>query len=485
MRNFLKEEANTTYTENGAMTYRTTYSNCLDLFATVGALRRAPDKEITGRFMRAYAESPLLAMKLAFFARDIRGGLGERRIFRIILHWLAENHAGSVNRNIRYIPEYGRFDDLFALLNTPCEKTVLVYIKNCLQADLAAMERGAEVSLLGKWLPSVNASNAGTVKNAKRIARSLGMTDAMYRKTLARLRKYIRIIENHLRCRDYTFDYAKQPSKAMYKYRKAFLRNDGERYGAFLEKVFSGEAKLHTGTVTPYEIVAPFFTGTVSETERYSIDVTWKAQADFTDCENALVVIDGSGSMYCGANPLPAAVALSLGIYFAERNTGGFRNHFITFSENPRLVEIKGGDILAKLRYCHDFNEVANTNVQKVFELVLNAAVKHNIPQSDLPSTLYFISDMEFDCCTADAELSNFQYAKQLFSSHNYTLPKVVFWNVASYRHQQPVTQNEQGVALVSGCTPRIFSLLTSGALSPYAYMMEILGSERYAKIAV
>jgi hypothetical protein len=269
----------------------------------------------------------------------------------------------------------------------------------------------------------------------------------------------------------------------MYKYRKAFLRNDGERYGAFMEKVSSGEAKLHTGTLTPYEIIAPFFRENIPEDQRRSIDVTWNAQEDFTNDGNALVVVDGSGSMYGGGDPLPAAVALSLGIYFAERNTGAFRNYFITFSEKPQLVEIKGSDILDKVRYCHSFNEIADTSIQKVYELILSAAVKNRVPQSELPSTLYFISDMEFDCCTADAGLTNFKYAKQLFAQHGYALPEIVFWNVASRNRQQPVTQNEQGVALVSGCTPRVFSMLASGTLSPYAYMMEVLGSERYMKI--
>ena len=482
--NLLKKEANVTYTENSAVTYATTYSDCLDLFATVGALRREPDGEIVSRFMRAYSENSDIAMKLVFFARDVRGGLGERRVFRAVIRWLAENHPVSVRKNIAFVPKYGRFDDILSLLNTVCEPEALSYIKDQLDADMKSLEGDGSVSLLAKWLPSVNASNAETVKQAKRVARFLGMKDEEYRKTLARLRARIRIIENNLRERDYTFDYAKQPSKAMYKYRRAFLRNDSERYGAFMDRVSAGEAALHTGALTPYDIAAPFFRGNVSEEEARAIDVTWNAQEDYTNGENALVVIDGSGSMYGGASPLPASVALSLGIYFAERNTGAFRNHFITFSHNPRLVEIKGGDILEKLRYCHDFNEIANTNIQKVFELLLGTAVKNNLPLSDLPSTLYFISDMEFDYCTEDAGLTNFEYARKLFEKHGYILPRVVFWNVASRNRQQPVTQNEQGVALVSGCTPRVFSMLTSGTLSPYAYMMEVLGAERYAQIA-
>lgn len=485
MLNELKKEANKTLTENGAVTYRTTQSDCLDLFAAIGALRRESEREIIERFARAYAEDPGLAMKILFYARDVRGGLGERRVFRTCLRWLAEYAPESVRRNIVRIAEYGRWDDLFVLEGTLCESFMMCLIRRQLHADLAALEANGNVSLLGKWMPSVNASCAETVRRAKCFASRMGMTEPEYRRALVKLRERIRIIENNLREKDYTFDYAVQPSKALFKYRAAFNRNDAERYQAYLGRVSRGEEKMHTGTLAPYEIIAPIFNNrNLSDAERTSLNVTWNAQEDFAGNENALAVIDGSGSMYGGTEPWPAAVALSLGIYFAEHNKGEFHNHFITFSENPKLVEIKGSDIDEKVRYCASYNEVANTNIQKVFELILSAAVKNNVPQEEMPSALYIISDMEFDWCTRDASLTNFEYAKQLFEQYGYQLPRVVFWNVAARNRQQPVTQNEQGVALVSGCTPRIFDMLRSGILNPYAFMMQVLNSERYRNIA-
>ena len=483
MLNYLKQEANKTVTENGAATHITTESDCLDLFATIGALRRESDSEIVTRFIRAYSENKDIAMKLLFFARDIRGGLGERRVFKVILNWLANNEPKTVRKNLEHVAEYGRFDDLLCLMGTACEKDMLNVLKAQFESDNNALANGGEVSLLAKWLPSVNASSSETVLYAKKIAKHFGLNDASYRKALVALRAHIRIIENNLREKDYSFDYAKQPSKAMYKYRKAFIRNDGERYSQFLDKVTTGEAKLHASTLMPYEIITPFFRRNVSDEERKAINTTWISQEDFGDTENALAVIDGSGSMYGGTDPMPATVALSLGIYFAERNKGAFKNHFITFSENPQLVEIKGEDILDKVRYCHGFNEVANTNIQKVFELILDAAKKNSVPQNELPKKLYIISDMEFDYCAEDASLTNFEYAKKLFAEAGYALPEIVFWNVASRNRQQPVTRNEQGVALVSGCTPRLFSMVASGTMNPYAFMLEVVESERYAKI--
>lgn len=485
MLNKLKRESNVTLTENGAATYRSTSDHCLDLFATIGAIRRESDEEIVDRFIKAFAENRDFAMKILFFGRDVRGGLGERRVFRVIVNWLADHEPESLRKNITLIPEYGRFDDLIALMGTACEKEVLKMIKSQLKKDV---ESDTEVSLMAKWLPSVNASNPETVRMGKRIARYLGMTDAQYRKMLADLRKKIKVIENNLREKDYTFDYSKQPSKAMFKYRKAFMRNDKERYEQFLEQVQKGSVSMHTGTLMPYDVIAPCFEGWSAEkrldnSERKSMDVTWNSLENFGNEENALVVIDGSGSMYCGETPMPMAVALSLGIYFAERNTGTFHNHFITFSENPQLIEIKGRDIVEKVRYCAGYNEVANTNLQAVFELLLNTAVKYTVPQEEMPQKLYIVSDMEFDGCILNAGRTNFEYAKKLFEEQGYRLPEIVFWNVASRNKQQPVTKNEAGVALVSGCTPRLFTMVARGVVSPYTAMLEVIGSERYSLI--
>ncbi len=494
MLEYMREEMNMTLTENGAATYASTGSDCLDLFASIGAIRREAEEEIVGRFVRAYTENADIAMKILFFARDIRGGLGERRVFRIIFNWIAVNEPASVQKNIAYVAEYGRYDDLLALMGTPCEKEMLAFLKQRFEADMLALEKEQAVSLLAKWLPSVNASNKQTVKYAKRIAKAFGLTDAEYRKRVAALRAKIRIIENNLREKDYTFDYAKQPSRAMYKYKKAFLRNDLDRYKAFINKVTGGEEVLHADNVAPYELVEPYlrsgwgsngksFMKAVSAEEKQILNATWASMPDFGGNENAIAVIDTSGSMYSYDKPMPASVALSLGLYFAEHNKGAFKGHFIEFSEHPQLIEIKGKTFADKLRYVASFCEIANTNLEAVFDSVLKAAVENNVPQEELPAKLIIISDMEFDACVNNASAVNFKNAEKKYAECGYKLPQIVFWNVASRNRQQPVKQNEQGVDLISGATPRIFSMVAGGQLSPYQFMMEVLEGERYAKI--
>ena len=478
----LKYEANRTRTENGAVTLRSSGSFNVDLFASIGALRNSKEEEIIRRFLQAWTENRDIAIRILFYARDIRGGLGERRVFRVILEALAVMEPESVRKNIPLIGEYGRYDDLLILLGTPCEAEALAFIQKTLSDDLAKMESGEPVSLLAKWLPSVNASSENTRAQALIIAKALGMNSAQYRKTLSTLRARIKILENDLREKDYSFDYAKQPSRAMFKYRQAFLRNDRERYKAYLKEVQEGGKTLHTAALMPYELVRAALKRP-DKAERGSLDVTWNALEDYTDGRNALAVIDGSGSMYSISNPQPADIALSLGIYFAERNKGMFHDHFITFSKSPRLVKIMGADFTERVLYCKSFNEISNTDLQAVFRLILKTAVDYKMTQADMPELLYIISDMEFDRCVAGADLTNFEAAKQLYEAHGYRLPQIVFWNVQSRQQQVPVQMNDRGVALVSGTSPQIFKMAMSNEIDPYHFMMKVIGSERYAAI--
>lgn len=255
----MKQESNYTRTENGALTYASTMDNCLDLFSTIGAMRHIDEQTIIQRFQRAYSENRELAMKCLFFARDVRGGLGERRVFRTIMVWLAYYRPESVLANLELVAEYGRYDDLLELLATPCKKSVLEVIAKQLSKDMACLDSSDidNISLLGKWLPSINASNKETIQRAMIISKYLKINKADYRKLLSRLRAALKIIENNLREKDYSFDYSKQPSKAMLKYRQAFMNHDAVRYQEFLQAVCEGREMLHTGTLTPYDVIEP------------------------------------------------------------------------------------------------------------------------------------------------------------------------------------------------------------------------------------
>ena len=485
MLKFLESESDRTYTENGALTNRTSGSFCLDLFFKAGAMRNASDRDIANAVTRAFAENPVKTLKIVFFARDVRGGLGERRFFSIAVKTLAAIAHEAVSRNARYFAEYGRFDDLLALIGTQCEDAAFAVIKSRLNDDLAAYDRGEPISLLAKWLPSVNTSSEQARKTARKIAKRLKLSEKEYRKTLSKLRRYTDIIENRLRVRDYSFDYSKQTSGALFKYRKAFARNDALRYGLYIADVQRGAAVMHADTLYPYQIVRSCLAGEIPQTERLSLDAAWNSLPSFGEAGNSIAVVDGSGSMYGGSTIRPIDAALSLGIYFAEHNKGAFANHFITFSETPRLVEIKGKDIFSKARYCSSFNEVANTNLEAVFTLILAAALRNNVPQEELPERIFIISDMEFDSCVRGGnKLTLFETMKRKYAKFGYKLPDIVFWNVDSRSDNFPVKMSDTGAALVSGASPAIVDMVASGELSPELIMNNVIESERYRQIS-
>lgn len=478
----LYEQQNIAYTENGGRAYRSTGSACLDFFAAVGALRGDGISRIEQLFMRAFAENPDRAIQTAFFARDIRGGLGERKVFRTVMRFLAGVSPESVTKNLPLFSEYGRYDDLMSLFGTPCEAQVCAFIGKLLEADEKSMGMKEEITLLAKWLPSVNASNSEKRIQAKKLCKYLGVSESEYRKRLSALRSYSGVLEKCLCTGDYSFAYENQPSAAMFKYRRAFYRNDGQRYSEYLYAVKNGKKQLHASTLYPYEIIRETLKDGMSSKGRETLDLTWKALPAVANPHNAIAVIDGSGSMYVNSELPPVTVAVSLGIYFAEHNTGCFHNKFITFSQTPQLVSLKGCDIYCRARYCMSYNEVAKTDLYEVFMLLLMTAVKNKLPQSELPERLYIISDMEFNSgCTRDKTV--FEDAREKFEDYGYRLPEVVYWNVESRGAHYPAIRNTKGVALVSGASPLLFGLAMEQKTTPEDFMNEVLGAERYCGI--
>lgn len=480
---------NLAYTENGALAFRTTKSDVLDFFATGGAIReRSPESKIA-LFDRAYQENPLLATRALFYFRDIRGGQGERETFRTLLRYLAETNPAVVRANLNLIAEYGRWDDIYALFDTELERDAIKMIGVQLAADL----QSERPSLLAKWLKSENASSADSKRLARKTRYVLEMSPRQYRKILSELRQRIGLVEQSLSSKEWgAIQYDKIPSKAGLQYRKAFRRHDNERYTEFLEAVKRGEKKINSGTLYPYEIAEKcgadygYYYGSRDDVDVEALDALWNALPNYFEGNEGvrgLVVADVSGSM----SGRPMAVSTSLAIYAAERNTGPFAGKYITFTDRPRLITVKQGTIVDKVRQVMETDVGYNTNVKAVFDLILRTAQKGNLSQEDLPTHLYMVSDMEFD--TANSGRANerlFETIDREYKEAGYEMPFLVFWNVNSRNDQQPMSMDQRGFQLVSGCSPSIFqSLLANKAVSAYDLMLEVLNGERYAKIRV
>ena len=471
---------NMSYTENGALTFKSTKSAIVDFFFHGAALRNEKNiNRINDLFLSAFTEDPTTALRILFYITDIRGGQGERRIFRTILQKLAMNEPEWVSKNLHLIPEYGRWDDLFVLLNTNIANSVINFIKKQLLEDLTNYHKSKSVSLLAKWMPSENASSKTTKLLAKDIMNLLGYTPRNYRKVLSMLREAINVVECKLSAKElYKIDYSKVPSNASLKYKNAFMKKDTERYRAYIESVRKGEVKINTSTLYPYDLIHKLFTYNYDNT----IDTMWNNLPDYVDNLCGLVVADTSGSMTC-CNNKPLEVSISLAMYIAERNKNeAWKDYFITFSSVPRLQKIEGNTLLEKIRSVN-LGDIATTDLQAVFNLILDRANNYKVPQEDMPKILLIVSDMEFNQACRSNTLTNFEVAKLQYRAAGYEMPTVVFWNVASRNNNSPVTIDETGAILISGCSPVTLKYALDSCACPMDMVYNVTESDRYKSI--
>ncbi len=466
-----------TLTENGMTTNSTTLNECVNLFFQVGALRGQDKQRLISKFSKAFTEDSLTAMKILFWARDVRGGAGERQIFRDIITWLAETHPTTLKKNVHLISEYGRWDDFLTLVTS----------KTCWEVALECVRLGLlnEDGLCAKWMP-----RKGVKANI--IRKYLGVTPKQYRKLLVRLTN---VVETPMCSKDWaSIDYSKLPSLASSRYQRAFLKNDTKRYEEFKLALENGETTVNAGALYPYDVVKSLqFNGdnTVSQAQWESLP---NYMEDSTD--RILPIVDVSGSMGCSAGNNPNLtcmdVAVSLGLYISERNEGVFKDTFLTFSSNPTLQVLNGPlvDRLSQLK-CADW--AMSTDLQKAFKLILNQAVKHNVPVEEMPTKLLILSDMEFNEATSSNwdRVSEWnptaqQMIKGMYEEAGYEMPDIVYWNIQSRNDNCPTRFDETGTALVSGFSPSIMrSILSCKNITPYEVMMETIDSPRYEAITI
>lgn len=458
---------NTITNTRGAEYYASTYNSNLDVFTMLS--RYDSDKEIIRLFNNALNEDETLALANLLYVLDIRGGKGERRIFKTIFKDLCINHTSSALRVLPFISKLGRYDYILVGLDTPINNEVMSLIKEQLAIDL----KSEHPSLLAKWLPSHRTHNVNSVI-AKKIKNGLNMTEKEYRKTLSQLRNKLNLVEKNLTDKKYeNIDFSKVPTKAMFKYTNAFINRMPEKYSEYKSSVKTGKTKINTEGLFAYEIIKNLLMN--KNTDAELCDLMWNNQKDvLKGCKtNVLVMADTSYSM-TSYDCIPYATSIGLALYTAERNTGIFKNHFITFSDKPYLCEVKGETINEKVNNIHCYWE--NTNIDKAFELLLKTAKENNLEQKELPSHLLIISDMEFDEGVYSKKGTNFNGWKQAFNEKGYKLPTIIFWNVAGSTNGVPTTKFDNDVAMISGFSTNILeNILTLENYTPNNIMLEKL----------
>lgn len=489
---------NKSVTENGALGYRTTGSALVDINNMTSSLRKMNDTNLKHKFEDAYYENPLYAWKWLFFLRDIRGGMGERDTFRRIIKRMADFRPDEMAALIPLIAEYGRYDDTWVLLDTQLRPIVIKMINAQLQSDIDNFMENRPISLLTKWLPKRNASSPLSRHYAKIIIEGLKVDSKVYNKMLVKLRSKLGLVETYMCAQQWSaIDYNKVPSKANLLYRNAFLKHDQERRTQYLEDLKNGKegVKINASTNFPHDIVHQY----LGQYIWYSLNIMkydetleqlWKNQKDTVNSTDKVMVIhDGSGSMYRtidnNSSIMAETVATALAIYFSERCAGQFRNRFITFSRNPKFVDLSNCKSLReKIEYVLRNNECSNTDIEKTFMLLLNTAIKYNMKQSDLPDTLLIVTDGEFDKMTSGrTDKTLFENLADRFSDYGYKLPRLVFWNIRSSTGTIPVKNNDNGVALVSGYSVNIMNMVLSNELDPLQCLLKQLNTERYQAV--
>lgn len=495
--NKMNELDNYTLTQNGALAYKSTNSAVYDMFALCGAYRQRSDADCILAFKKALEEDPELAMKCLFYLRDCRGGQGERRFFRVCFGWLINYNPKAAARFLKYIPEYGRWDDLIYFVDTNVKNEVITILINQIDIDLTSQKNG--ISLLAKWMPSENASSSETKRRARVVREAMGLTSRQYRKILSLLREKINVLERLMSANRWDeIEFDKIPSKAGMVYRNAFARRDiiAAKYKAFAE---DKDTKVNADTLYPYEVVNKvtstprgggffyqyneFF---INDVERQMLNKYWENLPDYFEGKECslMCVVDTSASMtWSGSQKVkPIDVAISLGLYTAERLNGPFKDNYISFSRNPKLIHTDGIDFVDKVERIYQQNLCENTDLTKTFDMLLSIALQPDVRKEDIPQTIVVISDMQID--------SNFSYNYDLstemekvrnkWAKYGLEMPRLVYWNVNASK--DTILDKGPKVSCVSGCSPILFKQVITGK-NGYDLMLETLMSERYACI--
>lgn len=482
----MRDESKFTRTENGAVALNTTGNALLDLFGSIGSLREADKNRIETLFAEAYREDPLFATKIVFYARDIRGGLGERKTFRTLIKYMANKHPETLRPNLDLIGVFGRYDDMYELIGTPLEEDMWAAMKKQFEEDLHNLVEGKAISLLAKWIKTADASSKRTREMGILTAHKLGYPVYNFKRIVRKMRQRIGVVESLMSAGKWDeIKYPEVPSRAMMIYRKAFMKHDSVRFEEFIGKAEKGEVKINASTLFPYDIVEKILyrNALVKASEDIRVlEAQWNALPNYVEeGTNALVMADVSGSM----SGRPMATSIGLAIYFAERNVGAYHNLFMTFSGRPETVVLKGETLEQKIRNVSKANWDMNTDLKAAFDRVLEIAEDNHIPQEEMPKAIVVISDMEIDNC-GNREWSFYDKMANKFSKAGYVIPNIIFWNVNSRHDVFHADQRRKGVQLASGQSVTVFKqVLQNLGFNPVEAMQNTINSERYDCIAV
>lgn len=461
-----------TTTENGMKARVSAGLKTVDLFYKIGASR---GKDIVPEFQAALVEDQDKAVRILLNARDVREGKGERQIFRDVLKFIDINYPELVERIVAKIPEIGRWDDGFSIPSLKGRKVFYALIAKKLESN-------DNIGLLTKWLPREKSAKK---QFANELMHFLGMKPKQYRKMLV---KNTNVVEQKMCANQWNeINFSHVPSCAMSLYKRAFPRHT-ERFAQYLEDLKNNVSgvKINATAIFPHVVIKEAVQGwNIDSITRDTIIQQWQSLPDYMNDKRVLPMVDVSGSMDSlvpGSNYSCMTVAISLGLYCAERNKGDYKDLFLTFSGNPALLSLKG-NIIEKVKQMQRSDWEMNTDLAKAFDLILKHGIQFKVPDNEMPEMVLILSDMQFDADWYESKnRTAFKMIKQKYKDAGYTMPKIVFWNLNS-KNNVPVKFDKSGAALVSGFSPSILTSVLSDNVehfTPEGVMLEAIMKERY-----
>jgi hypothetical protein len=455
-------------TANGMKARKSTANKTVDLFYNIGASR---GKDIVPAFTAAFVENQDVALRIAQWARDVRGGAGERQLFRDILVHLEKRDPDAAMALLRKIPEVGRWDDIFVFTTPALKSAAYTMLGDALRA---------QNGLAAKWTPRKG-------KVAAEVRAFFGMTPKQYRKSLVAMTK---VVETQMCAGDWdNINFSHVPSVAARNYKKAFEKHT-PKFAEYVAKLVKGEkgVKVNANAIFPHDVlkgvINHYGSANLSKTSLDHITAQWDALPNYVGEASILPIVDVSGSMSCPAGKNTGVtcmdVSVSLGLYLADKNKGAFKDTFLTFSSKPELMTLKG-NIIDKMNQMVRSNWDMSTNLHAAFNKILDTAVKHKVPQEDMPGMVLILSDMQFNQCVKHDD-SAMEMIERKFETAGYTVPKVVFWNLNA-SDNVPVKSDKSGAALVSGFSPSIMASLLGADVeqfTPEGVMLKTVMVPRY-----
>jgi hypothetical protein len=440
-----------TVTANGAATFKSTGDALVNLFFQIGASRNNVDAA-KRLFDAAMADDMLKATAILCWARDARGGAGERNIFRVLVKELIDSDESLARKVVNLVPRLGRFDDLTVFYGTKLEAEAVNLWVGALRAENA---------LAAKWADRAD----------KKLQRAMRMNEAALRKYLANMRKTT-IVENAMCQKEWgNIEYGKLPSVAGMRYSKAFKKHDETRYSAFMS---NKNTKVNAGVAYPYDVYRLLKAGgdNVDAATKY-----WENLNKLTVAGNILCMADVSGSM-SGARASGMItcmdVCVSLSVFLSQQIKGAFNGKLLTFSDSPTLVSLpKKGKLDELFSFTEHMNWGMSTNLEAGFAAILAEAKRFKVKPEDMPSMLLVLSDMEFNAA-GRSTLSDSMKAQ--YKAAGYEPPKMCWWNLNGSGKNFPVMKNEKDACLVSGFSPKVLeAVIAAKEFTPISVVEEAI----------